>query len=129
MKILETCLYAEDLEECRQFYEELLGIPQISYDESRHLFLRLDHSVLIVFKASKTRLPDAGVPPHGTEGAGHAAFAASLEEIVSWRRRLADAGVPIIQEVEWGPGVRSIYFQDPAGNVLEFAVPKLWFRE
>jgi len=126
MHVLESVLYAEDLVAARQFYVHILGLPQIWRDPDRHLFLRCDSGVLIVFKASKTRIPDAGVPPHGTDGAGHLAFSASRDEIETWRQRLESVGVPIIEEVNWPNGAHSVYFKDPAGNILEFATPDLY---
>lgn len=127
MKILETILYAEDLEKCREFYEGLLGLEVISFDPARDLFLRLDGSVLIIFKASKTIIPDSGVPPHGTTGVGHAAFQATEDELYDWQTKLEQHGVQITKEITWRNGAKSIYFKDPADNVLEFATPNLWF--
>jgi catechol 2,3-dioxygenase-like lactoylglutathione lyase family enzyme len=126
MKILETILYAEDLDAARTFYVETLGLEEISFDRDRDLFMRLDGSVLILFKASKTKIHDAGVPPHGTVGQGHVAFAATEAELDSWRTKLVRAGVEITKEITWKNGAKSIYFEDPAGNVLEFAMPRLW---
>jgi len=126
MKILETVLYAEDLPAAERFYTGVLGLEPISIDLDRHMFLRLEGSVLIVFRPSKTLVPDAGVPPHGTTGPGHAAFSVTEEELEGWRARLAAADVPIIDEIHWPNGGHSIYFHDPAGNVLEFATPQLW---
>ena len=128
MQILESALYAEDLEAARSFYEGILGLQEITYDASRHLFLRLETSVLLLFRASKTVVPDADVPPHGTVGHGHLAFSATPTELDDWKKRLKDARVPVISEIEWPNGARSIYFNDPAGNVLEFATRNLWFR-
>ncbi|HLK14831.1 MAG TPA: VOC family protein [Fimbriimonadaceae bacterium] len=126
MHVLESVLYAEDLEAARTFYTGLLGMPEISYDPARDLFLRCDHSVLIIFKASKTRINDAGVPPHGTDGAGHLAFSAFYDELEAWKRKLEAAGVEIVKEITWQNGAKSFYFKDPAGNILEFATPNLW---
>ncbi len=128
MRILETILYAEDLVAAQRFYTDVLGLEVISFDPNRDLFLRLEDSVLILFKASKTIVNDAGVPPHGMTGIGHVAFRANADELESWKDKLEAVGVPIIQERTWGNGSRSIYFNDPAGNVLEFAEPHLWFR-
>lgn len=127
MRILETILYAEDLEAARSFYVGLLGLEEIIFDPERDLFLKLDGSVLIIFKASRTVIADSGVPPHGTTGIGHAAFAANEPEIEVWKARLESSNVPIIEEIRWKNGAKSIYFCDPAGNVLEFATPNLWF--
>ena len=54
------------------------------------------------------------------------AFAVNENEIDSWRRHLQQRGVAIEAEVAWPEGGRSIYFRDPAGNVLELAPPALW---
>lgn len=126
MRVLESVLYAEDLEAAERFYGGVLGLTSITFEPARHLFLACEGSVLILFKASKTQVPDAGVPAHGTTGAGHLAFAASRDELETWRSRLAAAEVPIIEEIDWPNGAQSIYFLDPAGNVLEFATPDLW---
>ena len=126
MRILETVLYAEDLHAARHFYVELLGLEAISFNPERSLFLRLSGSVLIVFRAAKSIIPDAGVPPHGCSGPGHMAFSAGPGDIDSWRLRLQAANVKILQEITWENGARSLYFPDPAGNVLEFAEPLLW---
>ncbi len=128
MRVLESVLYAEDLEAARAFYTGVLGLEEISYDPARDLFLRCEGSVLIIFRASATRIANAGVPPHGTDGCGHLAFSAAAAEIETWRGRLEAADVPVVQEIHWRNGARSIYFHDPAGNILEFATPDLWFR-
>jgi len=126
--VLETCLYAEDLASAHRFYTEVLGMEVLSYAEDRMLVLRCGPGVLILFRASKTQIPDAGVPPHGTTGAGHMAFTASAAEIDAWAVRLTDRQVPIEHKI-WPNESRSLYFRDPAGNVLEFAMPAVWSLE
>ena len=126
MKVLETVLYTEDLESARGFYVGVLGLEEISFDASRDLFMKCAGSVLIIFKASRTIVPDSGVPPHGATGCGHLAFSATQDELVNWKTRLENAKIEITREVTWKNGARSIYFCDPAGNVLEFATPDLW---
>ncbi len=125
-RILETVLYADDLGAARSFYVDVLLLEEISFDATRDLFLMAEGSVLIIFKASRTKIPDSGVPPHGTEGVGHVAFSASADEVEAWMARLASHSIEIIKEINWKDGARSFYFNDPAGNVLEFATPDLW---
>jgi catechol 2,3-dioxygenase-like lactoylglutathione lyase family enzyme len=127
MRILETALYAEDLRAARQFYVERLGLEEVSFDPDRDLFLRVGDAMLIIFRASRTLIHDSGVPPHGSTGPGHMAFGVSREELDAWEARLGDLDVPIIEVVEWRNGAKSIYFKDPAGNILEFATTDLWF--
>ena len=65
-------------------------------------------------------------PPHGASGSIHAAFLAAPGEYDAWKERLADRGVTLINEIAWDSGVRSCYFNDPAGNLLEIAERDLW---
>jgi catechol 2,3-dioxygenase-like lactoylglutathione lyase family enzyme len=87
--------------------------------------------VLLLFNAEATRQPPSPdaklpVPPHGTTGQGHLCFAATAEEIDSWKTRLEEKGVAIEADFEWPGGGRSIYFRDPSGNSLEFTEPRIW---
>jgi catechol 2,3-dioxygenase-like lactoylglutathione lyase family enzyme len=133
--ILETALYAPDLDAAETFYGTLLGLPKVTRAGNRHVFFRLPGAMLLVFNPAETvrsPAPDAlPVPPHGALGAGHIAFAATGAEIDGWRARLQAAGVAIEADFRWpgkngAPGARSLYVRDPAGNSVEFAEPRLW---
>jgi catechol 2,3-dioxygenase-like lactoylglutathione lyase family enzyme len=129
--ILETVLYAVDLDATEAFYADHLGMVPFSKLAGRQLFYRCGDQVLLIFNPHATVVPppvDAKlpVPPHGATGDGHVWFRASRDEIDSWKRRLEDAGVAIEADFVWPSGGRSIYFRDPAGNCLEFAEPKIW---
>jgi catechol 2,3-dioxygenase-like lactoylglutathione lyase family enzyme len=133
--ILETALYAPDLDAAEAFYGTLLGLPKVTRAGNRHVFFRLADAMLLIFNPAETAKPPADpalpVPPHGADGPGHLAFAASAEEIDQWRQRLTAAGVAIEADFRWpgkdgAPGARSLYVRDPAGNSIEFAEPRLW---
>lgn len=130
VKILETALYCDDLGAAKTFYGEVLGFEMELEVPGRHVFFRLDNSMLLIFNPEATAIanPDAPfpVPPHGAKGEGHVCFAASAEALEEWGKRLKKAGVEIESRITWGNGAKSIYFRDPAGNSLEFAEPKLW---
>ena len=129
--ILETALYAVDLDAAEAFYGTLLGLPKVTRAGNRHVFFRLRGAMLLVFNPAETVRapgPDAlPVPPHGAHGPGHVAFAASDAEISEWRRRMTEAGVAVEADFRWpGGGARSLYVRDPAGNSIEFTEPRLW---
>lgn len=130
MHILETALYAENLEETAAFYQDVLGLERFAEVPGRHVFFRLEGSVLLLFKPSATSEPPKPgalpVPPHGATGPGHACFAAPEGALDTWRKRLEQAGVEIESAFAWPQGGHSIYFRDPAGNSLEFAEPRIW---
>jgi catechol-2,3-dioxygenase len=127
-QLLEAALYASDFGAAEQFYHGMLGLEIVSRMEGRGISFRCGEMVLLVFDPERTRIPDAGVPTHGAIGEGHIAFATDKSELDSWRQHLRERGVPIEAEVEWSDGTRSLYFRDPAGNVVELAPPTLWGR-
>ena len=51
---------------------------------------------------------------------------APADDYESWKQRLIDEAGSILKEIDWENGVRSFYFHDPAGNVLEIADGDLW---
>jgi catechol 2,3-dioxygenase-like lactoylglutathione lyase family enzyme len=132
--ILETVLYAPDLERTEAFYRDVLGLEPFSKLAGRQVFYRCGDQVLLIFDPGETvRPPPAGaplpVPPHGARGEGHVCFRASAHEIDRWRAHLEGKGVEIEADFLWPSGGRSIYFRDPAGNCLEFAEPRIWGLE
>ena len=124
-KIFETVLYAEDLAAAERFYHEVLGLEVLARSELLAAF-RCGGGVLLVFDLRKSAVPGRHVPSHGASGVGHVAFAAKPEDLPAWREQLLRAGVAIEREVDWDEGGRSIYFRDPAGNVVELAPPTIW---
>jgi catechol 2,3-dioxygenase-like lactoylglutathione lyase family enzyme len=124
-EILETCIYAEDLDAAERFYTGVLGLERIARVEGRHVFFRCGGRVFLVFDPRET----AGggmIPGHGATGPGHACFAATDDELEGWRAHLRASGVEIEQEKDWSGGGRSIYFRDPAGNSIEIGTPSIW---
>ena len=91
--ILETALYAPDLDAAEAFYGTLLGLPKVTRAGNRHVFFRLPAAMLLIFNPAETAKPPTDpalpVPPHGARGPGHIAFAATADEIDQWRQRLA----------------------------------------
>lgn len=124
--ILETCLYVDDLQVAERFYREVMGLSFVSRQETRHVFFRCGEQMLLIFNPEQSNRKDSELPPHGSAGAGHVAFAVAEQEIPLWQHRLETAGVAIERTVKWPNGALSLYFRDPAGNSLEIAVPRIW---
>lgn len=128
--ILETALYADDLDAAEAFYGGLLGLEKITRQADRHVFFRCGAGVLLIFNPAETvHPPPPGafpVPVHGARGAGHACFRVPRADLDFWVEKLVEAGITIEADFCWPNGARSIYFRDPAGNSLECAEPGLW---
>lgn len=129
--ILETCLYAEDLNAAERFYSEVMGLELFIKKPGRHLFYRVPHAMLMLFnpdvtRDDNTRINGGLVPGHGATGPGHVAFNVRRSDMAKWRKHLTDCGVDIESEVDWPSGGHSIYFRDSAQNCLEVASPGIW---
>lgn len=124
--VLETCLYVDDLGRAERFYGQTMGLTMVSRQEGRHAFFRIGRSMLLIFDPRQCSAEGSKLPPHGTTGSGHVAFAVDQQVLPQWQTRLEEAGVAIEQIVEWPSGGRSVYFRDPAGNSLELTSPTIW---
>jgi catechol 2,3-dioxygenase-like lactoylglutathione lyase family enzyme len=124
--IVETAIYAEDLEQAEPFYREVLGLSFLGKEPGRHLFFQVgQRDVLLVFRAQATLTGDH-LPAHGASGPGHFALGIDVEDLGAWRDHLGRHGVPIEHEQAWPHGGRSLYFRDPAGNSVELVTPGVW---
>jgi catechol 2,3-dioxygenase-like lactoylglutathione lyase family enzyme len=125
-RVLETCVYTDDLDAAERFYTTVLDLEVIARVAGRHVFFRCGHGVFLVFNPAQTSKPGGELPPHGPRGAVHAAFAVDASELPAWRARLEESGVTVEAEINWPRGGRSLYFRDPAGNSIELATPGIW---
>ncbi len=130
-RVLETCLYVDDLDRASRFYEQVLQLPRIGGDETRLRAYDVGgQSVLLLFRRGETletvRLPGGTIPPHDGHGPAHVAFAVGVDELPAWEGRLGERGVAVEAEMRWPRGGRSIYVRDPDGHLVELATPGLW---
>ncbi len=129
--VLESCLYAENLDEAEAFYRDILGLTVLRREAGRHVFFRCGESMVLIFNpehtsVAQTTVSGQKIPLHGASGAGHLALRSSNDELEAWKSHLVARSVEIESEVVWPGGGRSIYFRDPAGNSLELASPAIW---
>ena len=128
--VLETGLYVDDVEAARAFYEGVLGLKPMIADARFCAYNAGPASVLLLFKRGETLAPvvmAAGtIPPHDGHGPLHYALAIPRTAVEHWAAYLAASGVAIESRVEWKGGGVSLYFRDPANNLVELATPGLW---
>ena len=95
--VLETCLYASDLDAAERFYVGLLGLELFAREPRRHVFMRCGAGMLLVFDPARTatepgEVGHVAVPAHGTHGAGHVCFRIEQESLAAWRTRRRNRG-------------------------------------
>ncbi len=126
LKIKETCLYFKDLEIARQFYHDVLGLDIIHHQPGKHIFFRAGDSVLLCFNPEDSK-HKVSPPGHFGGGKQHVAFEVSLADYETAKEEIIAKGIKVIDEVEWKSGVKSFYFEDPEGNILEIVPDKgIW---
>jgi catechol 2,3-dioxygenase-like lactoylglutathione lyase family enzyme len=129
-RVLETCLYVDDLDRAAHFYEDVLELPALTSDSRFRAYDVGGKSVLLLFRRGFTletvRMPGGTIPPHDGHGPLHVAFAIGAEALADWEKRLGEHGIEIEGRTKWSRGGVSIYFRDPDGHLLELATPGLW---
>jgi catechol 2,3-dioxygenase-like lactoylglutathione lyase family enzyme len=123
--IKETCLYVKDLEKAKHFYQEKLNLPIISYIPDKHIFFRAGNSVLLCFNPEDSKLKNSP-PAHYAIGKQHFAFEVSEDDYFKTKSDIKQKGIAIIDEIIWGNGKESFYFNDFEGNVLEILPEGVW---
>ncbi len=124
-QIKETCIYLRNLAEAKNFYQNKLGLELIGEAEGRHVFFRVGNAVLLFFNPDVTR-EEKNLPPHYAEGKQHLAFEVPEADYEKWKEKLNSEGIIITHEQTWKKGLKSFYFNDPAGNVLEIVPEGIW---
>lgn len=120
-------------EETRRFYEDLLGLPLVhvirldrvpstgAYCPYVHIFFEMtDGSCIAFFDLGDGQAAEPS--PNTPDWVHHIAMRMdTLDELLAMRDRLVAHGVPVLGPTDHGM-CRSIYFFDPNGLRLEFAV-------
>ncbi len=124
--LIETGIYADDLEAAERFYRDVLGLVPTASEPERHVFFAVGASSMLLIFQPDTTLKGDHLPAHGARGPGHFALGIHAEDLDAWRARLQGRGVAIEHEETWPAGGQSLYFRDPAGNSVELVTPGIW---
>jgi catechol 2,3-dioxygenase-like lactoylglutathione lyase family enzyme len=133
-KIVETCIYSSDLEKMKRFYINILGLEFVSEEKDRHVFLKAGENMLLIFNPIKTldninNEGDSKLPVHGAFAPPsiiHFALEIEKKNYNSAKYTLNEKYVKIEKEVVWEKGTNSVYFRDPAGNLVEIITQGSW---
>lgn len=128
-KVVETCIYSSDLGGMKNFYVGALGLPLVQEEEGKLIFLQAGKSMLLIFDPARTGIDNDRLPAHGVQtppASVHFAMEIDERDYPSWKELLAKNSVAIEKEVNWEGRARSLYFRDPAGNLVELITPGEW---
>ncbi len=65
-------------------------------------------------------------PAHYSSGKYHFALEVEANDYQSTKQEIELNNIEVIDEVTWGNGQKSFYFNDPIGNVLEIVPKGIW---
>ncbi len=129
--LLETSLYARDLNRTAAFYRDLFGFRALIDSPRLVAFDVAERSVLLVFQSGSTEddVVDARgrIPGHDGRGRPHLALSIAAEDLDAWRSRLIERSVEVVGEYRWPRGGTSLYIRDPDDALVELATPGLWW--
>ena len=110
---VELTLEVRDLEALERFYRDAFGLEVLTRED--------DRVWLAAGRRARLGLWLPGEKEFGDEGGRHVhfAFAAAPGQLDALRARLAGLGVEVRGPVEHEGGDRSIYAEDPEGNIVE----------
>lgn len=125
--VLETVLYydAGQREQMEGLYRDVLGLPIVTR-LGDGTSLRVGPGVVLLFDRARLAERDEPVAAHGTTGPSHACLVAAPGDYGAWKKRLEAQEVAIEHEESWPTGLHSLYFHDPAGNLIEIAEGDIW---
>ncbi|MCU1601148.1 MAG: hypothetical protein JWO22_1857 [Frankiales bacterium] len=153
--INHLALVCKDMERTVHFYRDLLGMPLIKtidlpFGLGKHFFFDCGNGDAVAFfwfpdaaeaapgVSAPANRPDQGNATSAHGSMNHVAFAVPAEKMEEYVEGLRSKGIDctevanhddselgIAEEVHPGVFVRSVYFQDPDGILLEFAA---WTR-
>lgn len=111
--VAELTLETDDLPELERFYTQVLGLAVIDRQDDR---IRL-----ALGESTRLGLWSPGEKEFGDRGGRHVHFAVSVtpRSLDHLAERLREVGVQHRGPVEHPGADRSLYFEDPAGNLVE----------
>jgi catechol 2,3-dioxygenase-like lactoylglutathione lyase family enzyme len=129
-KIVETSIYSSHLEKMKEFYVDKLGLEFVSEQRDRHVFLKTDKNMLLIFNPEVTSI-EVKESSHGAmtpPSMIHIALEVEPEDYEKAKELLEENNIQIEKEITWENDIksRSIYFRDPAGNLVEFITRRHW---
>jgi len=114
-------LFVEDVERCKQFYQEVFGLL-VAFEDQDSAVFRLENMMinLLSIPAARDLVQPAAVA--GSDAGARVQFTIAVDDADATCAELARRGVALLNgpmDREWG--VRTASFTDPAGHIWEIA--------
>lgn len=121
--LLELVLEVSDLDRSLAFYQDVLELPVVERWPAPRVgaWLSIGRNAVLGLWPPTSGGP--GIAIAGSRGGSHVHFAIYVEPgtLDRWRDRINEEGWQVHGPVEFAHGNRSIFINDPDGNVVELA--------
>jgi catechol-2,3-dioxygenase len=131
-KVVETCIYSSDLNSMKEFYVGVLGLALVQEERGKLVFLQAGKSMLLIFNPEITSKENDRLPTHGAQtppACIHFAMEIEEHDHQHWKELLIGKKIAIEKEIDWNSKSKSLYFRDPARNLVELITPGEWPME
>jgi catechol 2,3-dioxygenase-like lactoylglutathione lyase family enzyme len=119
--IFAITLFTEDLEQAKEFYQNVFGLP-IDFEDSNSAVFRFGGTLVNLLRITEAReLIEPAKVANRESGARHV-FTISVDDVDAMCADLVHRGVELLNGPMDRPwGIRTASFMDPAGHIWEIA--------
>ncbi len=117
-KISATVLIVHDLDRCRAFYQDMLGLKAVFTDDNSAAYRMGDQDFLLLKEAAAAEM--VGDEALGKGASHRVLLCVGVEDVDADYKALTAKGLAFIKppkSQDWGR--RTAYFADPEGNLWE----------
>lgn len=120
-EIFAITLFTENLEQAKEFYQNVFGLP-IDYEDSNSAVFKFGGTLVNLLRISEARELIEPAKVANRESGARYVFTIHVDDVDALCTRLVSHGVKLLNGPMDRPwGVRTASFMDPAGHIWEIA--------
>jgi len=119
--IFAITLFTEDLEQTKEFYQNVFGLP-IDYEDPNSAVFKFGGTLVNLLKITEANELIEPAKVANRESGSRYVFTISVDDVDAMCNELVSRGVKLLNGPMDRPwGIRTASFMDPAGNIWEIA--------
>jgi predicted enzyme related to lactoylglutathione lyase len=120
-KIFAITLFTENLEQAKEFYQNVFGLP-IDYEDSNSAVFKFGDTLVNLLKITEAKGLIEPAKVANRESGARYVFTIRVEDVDAMCAELVSRGVQLLNGPMDRPwGIRTASFMDPAGHIWEIA--------